>query len=241
MKQQPDKKKVGFLTIGQSPREDVIPEIKPLLGEEVTVVEVGALDELSPGEITALSQKKAGEVLITRLRNGQSVTLPRASILALLQEKIDQLEHERVSALGLLCTEDFPELKSRVPLLQPCRLMATFMATFPPGSSILIIIPLDEQKNLALEKWARIRQEEMQEKSKGKSSEDYRLQVSVLNPYHLPRALPPSLIEQGRRASLIVLDCIGYPLSLKKQLSQTTGRPVLLPRSILARSIRELI
>jgi len=235
------KKKVGFMTIGQSPREDVIPEIMPLLGGAVTVVEAGALDELSSGEITALSRKKANEVLITRLRNGQSVTLPRPSLLALLQEKIDQLERAGVSALGLLCTDDFPELSSRVPLLQPCRLMAAFLSGLPPETSVLVVIPLAEQKDLALKKWARIRQLGKKEKLALQSPEEDRLQISLLNPYHLPPALPSSLIEEGRRSSLIVLDCIGYPLSLKKQLSQSTGRPVLLPRSLLARNILELI
>jgi protein AroM len=44
-----------------------------------------------------------------------------------------------------------------------------------------------------------------------------------------------------KNVDLIVLDCIGYTLKMKEKLKEMTGKPVLLPRSILARVIRELI
>ncbi len=40
-------KKVGVVTIGQSPRTDVLPEMKLFWGGEVEVRECGALDDLS--------------------------------------------------------------------------------------------------------------------------------------------------------------------------------------------------
>ena len=40
-------KKIGMITIGQSPRVDIVPEIKEILGEEIEVLEAGALDGLS--------------------------------------------------------------------------------------------------------------------------------------------------------------------------------------------------
>jgi protein AroM len=39
--------KVGTLTIGQSPRIDIIPEIRDVLGPSVEIVEKGALDGLN--------------------------------------------------------------------------------------------------------------------------------------------------------------------------------------------------
>lgn len=46
-------RKLGVVTIGQAPRVDLIPEIKPILGEDVKVVERGALDGLSLKEVEA--------------------------------------------------------------------------------------------------------------------------------------------------------------------------------------------
>ena len=39
---------------------------------------------------------------------------------------------------------------------------------------------------------------------------------------------------------LIVLDCIGYTMEMKEQIHQLTGKPVILPRTLTARVIREL-
>ena len=51
-------RKVGGITIGQSPRADMVPEILEILGPQVEVVEGGALDGLvlvtkagSPGRV----------------------------------------------------------------------------------------------------------------------------------------------------------------------------------------------
>ena len=55
-----DKAKVGLLTIGQSPREDIVSEIKPLLDSRIEILEKGLLDGLSFEEIKRL-KPKAGE------------------------------------------------------------------------------------------------------------------------------------------------------------------------------------
>ena len=44
-------KKIGAITVGQSPRVDLIPEIQPILGDSVEIIQAGALDGLSKGEI----------------------------------------------------------------------------------------------------------------------------------------------------------------------------------------------
>ena len=50
--------KIGAVTIGQSPRSDVIADIRPILGSEVDVVEAGALDGLTKEEIAKLVPKR---------------------------------------------------------------------------------------------------------------------------------------------------------------------------------------
>ena len=44
-------KKIGAITVGQSPRVDLIPEIQPILGDSVEIIQAGALDGLSKEEI----------------------------------------------------------------------------------------------------------------------------------------------------------------------------------------------
>ena len=47
-------KKIGAITVGQSPRVDLIPEIQPILGDSVEIIQAGALDGLSKEESQSL-------------------------------------------------------------------------------------------------------------------------------------------------------------------------------------------
>ena len=47
-------KKLGLITIGQSPRIDVVPEIRQIIGHGIEVMEGGALDGLTLDEVRKL-------------------------------------------------------------------------------------------------------------------------------------------------------------------------------------------
>ncbi|MDN5940637.1 MAG: AroM family protein [Nitrospira sp.] len=59
--------KIGAVTIGQSPRDDIIPEIREILGPEVEIVERGALDGLSLKEVNDFYPGPPGPILVTRM------------------------------------------------------------------------------------------------------------------------------------------------------------------------------
>lgn len=69
---------VGTVTIGQTPRTDVIPELSAILGD-VTVREAGALDGLSRAEIAGLAPQRGDYVLVTRLRTDRPFRSPSAT------------------------------------------------------------------------------------------------------------------------------------------------------------------
>ncbi len=48
-------KKIGIITIGQSPRTDVLPEMSAFFPEGVEVLEQGALDGLTPQQVRAFA------------------------------------------------------------------------------------------------------------------------------------------------------------------------------------------
>ena len=47
--------KVGLITVGQSPRSDVVPDMAAILGGDVEILEAGALDGLSREQIAPLA------------------------------------------------------------------------------------------------------------------------------------------------------------------------------------------
>jgi protein AroM len=59
-------KKVAFLTIGQSPREDIFADIIPRLSSTCQVIQAGALDALNREEIDCLKPEEGHLPLITR-------------------------------------------------------------------------------------------------------------------------------------------------------------------------------
>ena len=69
---------VHFLTIGQSPRPDVVPEILGMLGDaaaDIEAVEAGALDGLSRDEVRAGAPRDGEMPLVSRLRSGEEVII----------------------------------------------------------------------------------------------------------------------------------------------------------------------
>lgn len=222
-----ERKKVGFLTIGQSPREDVLAEIEPLLGPRVEIIETGALDGLLLEEISGLRPEPEDFPLITRLRDKSSIVIGKRKIIPLLQAKVDELESQGIGLLALLCTENFSEIHSRGIFLMPSKILFSTVISFIKEGRIMVCVPLIEQKEYALKKWQKTGLEVIAE---------------TLNPYR-DFLEKESLLERIEKegVDLIVLDCIGYSLILEKEIASRTGKPVLLPRSALVRMIREYI
>jgi len=219
-------RKIGFLTIGQSPRQDVLEEIIPLLGPDKVIKEAGALDFLSQPEIGALRPEGDDFPLVTRLRDGAPVVVGKKKIVPLLRSRVEGLEKEGVDLLALLCTEDFDDLSSIKPLLMPVRIMRSFVFAVLTRGRLFVLVPLSAQKKAAERKWQR---------------REISVNVEALNPYGGGGGLEavfPAVEEAS--PDIIILDCIGYPLAIKESLRKGIKRPVLLPRLVLAAAIREL-
>src|ERR1700727_2660357 len=71
---------VGVVTIGQSPRTDVMPDIAGRLPPGTRVIERGALDHIGPAELASLAPACGEDLLVTRLRDGTEVTLAEARL-----------------------------------------------------------------------------------------------------------------------------------------------------------------
>ena len=79
------KMKVGAITIGQSPRADVVQELLPLMGEQVELIQAGALDGLTREDIQAFAPTFIFTILISSIlylsyRNGSVPSQSRAKI-----------------------------------------------------------------------------------------------------------------------------------------------------------------
>lgn len=60
--------KIGALTIGQSPRNDLIPEIEAFF-KGAEIIQLGALDGLSKEQIADLAPSGDDEILVSKLKD----------------------------------------------------------------------------------------------------------------------------------------------------------------------------
>lgn len=218
--------RIGLVTIGQSPREDIMADMKRILPPDVRIMERGALDDLTRHEIEKLAPGRDEFPLITRLRDGSSVVVGKKKILPLLKARIAALESQGVNLSVLLCTGDFPDLESRRLLLVPSRILFFSVVSILRKGKVGVLVPLSEQKQKITARWQKTGLE---------------VAVEVASPYGTPSDMEKaSRIIKGQNVDLVVLDCLGYSLEMKRAVEDFTEKPVLLPRSILARFIWEL-
>jgi protein AroM len=219
--------KIGFATIGQSPRADIIPELASVVGFPFKAFEGGALDDLTPEKISALKPAPKEFPLITRLADGSSVVVGKERIFPRLQKTIGNLEKQDVDFIALLCTEDFPGLASRKIILRPSKILFSLASSILSTGKMGILVPLEEQKAKALKKWKR---------------RGIELVIEAFNPYLLSPGSRQTL-ERMKTAlvDLVVCDCLGFSLIMKEEIQDWMGKPVIVPRSVLAKVIGELL
>jgi len=219
---------IGLVTIGQSPRVDVVPEMAAVMGPGVDVREAGALDGLSGAEIAALAPTGDDEILVTRLADGRSVFLGKQKIVGHVEARIAALERGGVAMTALLCTGAFPPLRASQALIQPQPvLLGTLRGMRWPGR-LGVVTPSVPHVPQTEARWRR---------------DGFDPVVVALSPYEHEDAA--ALARAGgalRRAGcgLVVLDCMGFSRKTRDELRALTGAPVLLANLLVARVIAEL-
>ena len=220
--------KVGIVTIGQSPRVDVIPEIKELISGDIEIVEKGALDGLTLKDIQRFEPKEDDEILVTRMRDGTQVTIGESFILSKLQEKILELDKEDVTLIALLCSGEFPRLQSEKPLIMPDKLLSGVLSSLVTKGKLGLMVPSERQVNHLMKGFQDLGFEVI-----GVGASPYKNDTGAIG------EAASKLKEAG--VDLVVMDCFGYNLEMKDRVREVTGKPVILVRSLLAGLLEELI
>ena len=219
---------VGMITIGQSPRSDVVPDMVEILGPRVEIRERGALDGLSPREIAALAPEADDDLLVTRLADGSSVFVAKRHMVARVQARIDELEAGGVTMTALLCTGAFPRFHSRRPFVEPQEVLLGLLRGLSWEGRLGILTPSVPH----------VPQTEVRWRAAG-----FDPVVVPLSPYEEedPAALHAAraALSDGQ-AGLVVMDCIGFRRKTRDILQRELGVPVLVANLLVARVVAEL-
>jgi protein AroM len=222
---------IGFATIAASPRDDVIPAMRPYLPEGVRVAERGCLDGLSLAEIAALDPE-AGEIgIVARLRSGGSTLLSHAKILPRMQRCVDELvRDEGADLVVILCGADWSAIRAERLVVNPGRLFPGVIAGLVHGRRLGIIKPSAGQVEAERERYRRLGIDAV---------------VTSANPYGgderlaLARQAGEELRDAG--CDLDWMTCIGMDGRMRDVVAEVTEKPVVLAQAILARIVSELL
>ena len=221
-------RRIGAVTIGQSPRADVIPEMAPFFGDAIDIVERGLLDGKSPPEILALRPHPGEAVLVSRLRDGAEVSISARWAREALPATIAELEGLGCFLIVLLCTGEFPAgLSSRVPLVLPQQILFHTVSALAGELHLGVIIPSALQGSEAVARWR---------------PAAARVTAAWGSPYGEAgqvEAAAQSLAVEG--VDIVVLDCMRYDVRHRAIVQGLVRRPVVLARTLVARVLGELL
>lgn len=224
--------RITFVTLGQTPRTDLVPEIVRALPRPVEVRELGALDGLDDDAIGALGAGPDDQALVSRLRDGTQVVLGKRWVSERLQRLLDGIDPSATDsgaasppeATVLLCTGDFPGLRGRGLFLDAQHLVDHGVdALSQRASTVGVLVPLHRQEG-----------EHHYAPSGGR-----RLRTAHATPYG-----DDDFVAAGRALSdcdLVVMHCMGYTEAQRGAVAEGSGRPVLLARRLVASALAQLL
>jgi protein AroM len=217
-----------MVTIGQSPRADVVPDMATLL-PGVEILEAGALDGLDRAAIATLAPEGNDEILVTRLADASPVFVGKSRVLPRVKARIAALEDQDVALTVLLCTGAFPRLSARRPLLEPQHVLLGVLRGLSYPGRLGVLTPSERHVPQTIARWR---------------ADGFEAAVVPLSPYeeHDPAALTraaAALRDAG--AGLVVMDCIGFRDVTRRDLAARLGVPVLVANLLVARLAAELL
>ncbi|MFC4554937.1 AroM family protein [Georgenia faecalis] len=225
--------KLAVVTIGQSPRVDLTPEIRDVLPPGTEIVEHGALDGLDRAAIAALAPQPGERVLTSRLRDGTSAVVRHDDTVALVGRAVARGEADGADATFLVCTGEFRQVAHTRPLFTAERLahdgVRGLLSGFPTRR-LGILSPLPEQVTEAYAHW---------EASMGVRP----TAVGAASPYtDDPVTVAAAGAMVGGACDLLVMDCIGYTAAMRDAVQEACGDTrVVTARDVAARLLGSLL
>lgn len=231
----PQRGVLGLVTVGQSPRDDVLPDVRGIL-EGLRLVEHGALDGLSESQLDALRNDDDPDgVLATRLADGRQIVYPEREARPRTEAAVSRCLQDGASAVLLLCTGTFPGLASEVPVLYPDRILQNVTRGVHDGGPVLILTPVDAQQASQRQRWTR-----------ALNLAPASVHVVPFSPY-LPDWRGRLDNAHDRLAHLspttLVFDCIGYTTEMRAEVAALSPPDTthLLARTVAARVAVEIV
>ena len=222
-------KTLGLLAVGQSPRTDYVPVISSFTGPSVRIVEKGVLDGLDRAQMSALAPLSPQEhPVVTRLADGSSVTMSKAEMSGIVNDKLREFARSGVDLAVLMCTGDFqgivcPEglhMLYGKDIIDGC-----VRAAVPAGSRLGVLVPLASQEAFSGRKFFDM---------------GYDAVTAHASPYGSMEEIEKAA-SAFRGCFAVILHCMGYVRRHRKAVAEISGAMVLEANALVGHMCSELL
>lgn len=227
--------KLAVITIGQSPRSDLTPELAAVLPAGTELIEHGALDGLEAEQIAALAPRTGEHAFTSRLRDGGSAIFGHDQSIPLVEQAIARGEGDGAELSLLACSGEFPGVHHERPLFLVERLAhdgvrGLLSGLTWGGGRLGVLRPLPGQVADAYSHW---------EHSIGVRP----TAVGAASPYlDSAAAIAAAAAEIATISDLVVLDCIGYDEAMREAaMAVCADVPVVTVRSVAGRLLASML
>lgn len=217
---------LALVTIGQSPRVDVLPDLFPAL-EGRRYAEYGALDAATPADLAAIAPMGDEVPLVSRMRDGSRVSMVHARVLPFIAAAVERAAADGADAALLMCTGRFEPFETTIPVHAAEPLAQKAVVESVTGFGVMNPVPGQVEES----------------RGRWEALVGRRVPVVAADPYTATDAeLAAAARELAMKgATSIVLDCFGYSSAMAAVVHAATGLPVHLTRTIAARAALEVI
>ena len=222
--------RIGAATPAQTPCIDILSdELTSILGNSVEIIQSGALDWIPDDQLDAYAPNQGEPSLITPLRDGSGTfRIAKERLFPQFQQSYDYLVEQGAQMIVMFCTGIFPDtLHAKVPIIYPSKILASLVPALSPRSKIAVVEPDFFSKDREAAYW------------NGVVGEAIMTNVSPYGEFE-------EIAETARKledldVDIIVLDCLGFTRRVKEIFVRETRKPVLLPRTIIARTVQNIL
>ncbi|SFA72766.1 regulatory protein, luxR family [Rhizobium sp. NFR07] len=216
--------RVMFLSVGQSPRADIIDEMLASLDMPIDALEIGALDGLSKTEIEEFKVRPGEPSIVTRLADGSDIVISKPRITERMSRIAADFQPNEFDLIVILSTGLFRDFESTCPTVNAQRAMESMVISLAAhGSAVGLIQPLAQQVD--------------------------ELDIPALAPYKITasyaadgdkRLLASALVDLAD-CEIIVLNSVSFTEADRQMVAKASGKPVVLARRIIVSAIRLLL
>lgn len=216
---------LGIVTIGQTPRPDLI----EAFGAEAPRAEVrvaGALDGIRPDDLAALQDRHGAEPqdleypLLVRLASGAHIEVSLNRLVPRVTSAARRLATEGASVVVVACAGAFPEVPCPVPVLLPGRIVPAVAGALSRSRRVGIITPNRTQAPYAERKWR---------------ADGFEPTVTWASPSRDDEMARAADELRGAELDLIVIDCMGHADDARRAVAKSTGKLAIAAQSVVAR------